>query len=190
MEWQRGITEAAQRFAGYRSTDLYPPSGAEGHEWVAVMQFETAEEMQRWLDSPERAEWVRKLPKEVATFQLKKLPSAFGPWFAHLSDSAHELPPGWKMAVAVLVALYPTAMLLTMYVGPHTNSMGLAVSMLISNICSCTLLQFAVMPALHPMMEPWLTARGKKGLAITIGGTVLIALVLTALAFLFHQIAG
>ena len=54
MEWQRGITEAAQRFAGYRSTDLYPPSGAEVNEWVAVMQFETGEEMQRWLDSPER----------------------------------------------------------------------------------------------------------------------------------------
>ena len=79
MEWQRGITGAAQRFAGYQSTDLYPPPGPDQQEWVAVMQFETAEEMQQWLDSPERAEWVGKLPKEFAPFRLKKLPSASTP---------------------------------------------------------------------------------------------------------------
>ncbi|MEP7274633.1 MAG: hypothetical protein ABI882_24300 [Acidobacteriota bacterium] len=189
MEWQRGITEAAQGFAGYQSTDLYPPPGPERQEWVAVMQFETGEEMQRWLVSPERAEWVGKLPKEIAAFRLKKLPRAFGPWFAGLGgDSENELPPGWKMALTVLLALYPTVMLLALLVGPHISFLGLAVSMLISNICSCCLLQWAVMPVLHPVLAPWLAASGKQGLSITIGGTVLISVVLAVLAVLFHQI--
>lgn len=50
MEWQGGITSAAETYAGYRGTEVYPPSdGGEG-EWVAVVSFETQEFLRAWLD--------------------------------------------------------------------------------------------------------------------------------------------
>jgi antibiotic biosynthesis monooxygenase (ABM) superfamily enzyme len=191
IEWQRGLPRLRRASLATNRLTFTRRWRGERQEWVAVMQFETGEEMQRWLDSPERAEWIGKLPKEIANFRLKKLPRAFGPWFAGLAgDAPHELPPGWKMAVSVLIALYPTVMLLALLVDPHVSFLGLPASMLISNILSCGLLQWVVMPALHPLLAPWLAARGKTGLSLTIGGAVLIAVVLAVLVLLFTRITG
>ena len=40
MEWQRGVTGAAEGFAGYRGTDVYPPADGERDEWVVVIHFD------------------------------------------------------------------------------------------------------------------------------------------------------
>lgn len=191
LEWQRGVTQATQSFPGYRSTDVYPPAGPKQLEWVVVLQFDTPEALQRWIGSPERAAWTAKLPKEVADFQLKTLPTGFGPWFAGLVGGTEEPPPpGWKMALTVLLGLYPTVMLLTIFVGPHTSRLGLAVSMLIGNALSIAILQWVVVPALSEVLAPWFRAHGARGKAVTIGGVVLILLVLAGIAALFRQVTG
>src|SRR3954466_10837190 len=61
LELERGITKAAADFPGYQTTDLYPPADKRQAEWVVVIHFDTAEALQRWLDSPVRAEWIGKL---------------------------------------------------------------------------------------------------------------------------------
>ena len=60
--------------------------GPRAPDWVVVIHFDNAEALQRWLDSPVRAEWTAKLPAEIAAFRLKMLPHGFGPWFAGLVD--------------------------------------------------------------------------------------------------------
>ena len=68
-----------------------------------------------------RAEWIAKLRGEIGDFRLKTLPSGFGAWFAGLVDGSEgALPPSWKIALTVLLGLYPTVMLLAMFVGPYT----------------------------------------------------------------------
>lgn len=37
MEWQRGVDEAAKGFAGFRQTDIYPPSEGQGHAWLQTL---------------------------------------------------------------------------------------------------------------------------------------------------------
>src|SRR5216683_2281978 len=84
LEWQRGITRAAEAFPGYQATDVYPPADPKQPEWVVVIHFDNSVALQRWLDSPVRAEWTAKLPAEIANFRLKTLSAGFGPWFAEL----------------------------------------------------------------------------------------------------------
>jgi uncharacterized protein len=188
-QWQQGVTQAAQRFPGYLGTEHYPPADAGQSQWVVVIHFADAATLQHWLDSPERAAWTAKLPPEVADFRFKTLSGGFGPWFAGLVDAAAPLPR-WKMALSVLFGLYPTVMLLVVFLAPHTQPLGLAVSMLLSNVASCVILEWLGMPAVRLVLGPWLRAGGRSGGTVSVVGTAIILTALGVMAFLFSRVTG
>jgi uncharacterized protein len=188
---QRGITEAAKAFPGYQATDVYPPADRQNAEWVVVIHFDRPETLQGWLDSPVRAGWVDKLRKEMGDFRLKTLPAGFGAWFTGLVDEAGGAPPpSWKIALTVLLQLYPTVMVLAIFVSPHLGPVGLAVTMLISNALSVSILQWAVTPALNRFLGPWVSANEERQRAYSLVGLVVILLSLFGMVILFHLVAG
>jgi len=191
LQWQRGVTRAAETFAGYRGTDVYPPADGPQGDWVAVIHFDDEAALQRWLTSPVRQERVDQLRREIGDFRLTTLAGGFGAWFAGLARGpGNALPPSWKMALTVLLGLYPTVLLLTLFVGPYTNPLGLALGMLIGNALSVTILQWAVMPVLTALLGPWLKANGKQQSALSICGFFLILLLLAGLTLLFRLVSG
>jgi antibiotic biosynthesis monooxygenase (ABM) superfamily enzyme len=189
-EWQRGVTAAVQAFSGYEGTDLYPPAGDRTDEWVTVIHFDNDESLQHWLDSPVRAKWVEQLRATVGDFELKTLTGGFSLWFAGLTKGDNEVPPAWKMALTVLFALYPTVMLLKIFVVPYTTPLGFSVSMLISNAISVSLLQWVVVPALKSVLGPWLKANSGGSKRLSLGGALLLILLLTAMAVLLRPVTG
>jgi antibiotic biosynthesis monooxygenase (ABM) superfamily enzyme len=186
MAWQRSISAAAAKFPGYQTTEVYPPSGGKD-EWVVVVHFDDTQTLQGWLDSPQRAEWIAKLPQEIRDFHLKLLPAGFGPWFAGLPDDNGPLPH-WKMFLTVLLGLYPTVMLLTLFLSPHTNRFGLALAMLIGNAASVAFLEWLGMPVMSRLLGPWLRANGKKTRAFSLVGLALMLAALGAMVFVFHLV--
>ena len=181
VKWQRGVTEAVEKFPGYDGTDTYPPTGGGEGDWVTLLHFEDHESLERWLDSPERARWVEKLRTTVGNFELQKLEGGFAEWFRGATAETGKTPPGWKMVATVLFGLYPTVMLLTIFVSPYVNPLGMAFSMLIGNALSVSLLQWIIMPQLTRVLAPWLEANERRqrivslaGLAGLIGGMLLM----------------
>ena len=190
LECQRGLTEAVEGIPGYRGTELYPPADDRNQEWVTVIHFDDHAALQRWLGSPIRAELIKTLRDEIGDFQLKTLPAGFGAWFAGLETGPEgEPPPSWKMAMTVLLGLYPTVMLLALLVGPQLSPLGMALSMLISNTLSVAITQWVVIPPLMHALGPWLRANTPDKRALSIGGLILIWLLLGCLAALFHVVA-
>jgi antibiotic biosynthesis monooxygenase (ABM) superfamily enzyme len=187
---QEGFTRAAEAFPGYQGTDAYPPADPKGTEWVVLIHFADPAALQAWLDSPARAEWAEKVRTEVGEFRLETLPAGFGTWFTGPAADTDELPPGWKMALTVLLGLYPTVILLTLTVGRVTEPLGLAVGMLIGNALSVLLLQYAVMPVLTRVFGPWLRANAPARRATSVAGAALILLLLAGLTVLFRQVTG
>jgi antibiotic biosynthesis monooxygenase (ABM) superfamily enzyme len=191
MEWQRGVTGTAEAFAGYVGTDVYPPGDGLRDQWVVVIHFNDEQSLQGWLSSSVRAQWVEKLRAHVGDFDLKALPGGFSSWFTGLGPCIEAAtPPSWKMALAVLFGLYPTVMVLTLFPGPYTQPLGLAFSMLIGNALSVSILQWLVMPVLNKLLGPWLKANSDRQRALSIGGLILIVVLLTGIAFLFRPITG
>lgn len=191
MEWQRGVSGAAQSFSGYRGTDVFPPNDTQHDEWVVVIHFDDEDTLKGWLDSSIRHQWVERLKAHVGNFELKALPGGFSAWFSSLEqDTQAFAPPAWKMALAVLLGLYPTVMVLTLFPGPYTQPLGLAVAMLIGNALSVSILQWVVMPFLNKVLAPWLTANSEQQKAVSIGGLVLILGLLAVCALFFRQITG
>ena len=143
------------------------------------------------LDSPVRAQWVEKLRETIGSFDLKVLSVGFGPWFACLTPEAGTAPPpGWKMALIVLLGLYPTVMVLTLFPGPYVSPLGLALAMLIGNALSISILQWAVMPALNHLFSGWLLANTPAQWVLSVSGSAVILGLLAVLALLFRQVTG
>jgi antibiotic biosynthesis monooxygenase (ABM) superfamily enzyme len=190
LEWQRSVARVAEGFAGYRGADIYPPPGGQGGDWVAVIHFDDQQALRAWLDSPIREEWVRKIRAEMGEARLTTLPGGFAAWFAGQGGSGQQ-PPGWKIALTVLLGLYPTVMVLTLFFpGPYLKTLGPAVAMLIGNALSVSFLQWVVTPALNPLLGRWLAADPRRERAVWVGGLVLILLSLAALVLLFRQVGG
>jgi antibiotic biosynthesis monooxygenase (ABM) superfamily enzyme len=189
LDWQRGIDDAARQFAGYRGSDVYPPSDGQSDQYVVVIHFDNETSLQQWLGSPLRAEWVAKLRARAGDFDLQALPGGFGAWFTGQSRKGQAPPPpAWKMVVTVVLGLFPTVMLLAIFPGPYTARLGFAASMLIGNFLSVSILQWVVMPALTKALGPWLRANGDKQRAFSVVGTLLILLVLVGLVFVFRML--
>lgn len=179
LEMQDQFTAAAMKFPGYQSTDIFPPANPGKDPWVVLMHFDTPAMMQAWIDSPERLQLVDRLNRDVGQFELRVLPEGFAPWFSGLAESP---PAGWKMAMSVVLALFPTVMLLTILTGRITQPLGLAFSMLIGNIMSVSILQWGVMPILTSILRPWYKS---KGWSSTLGG-IAVAAVILIVAGAFH----
>ncbi len=190
LDWQRGITTAAEGFPGYRATDVYPPDDARREEWVIVLHFVDNQSLQDWLSSPERDEWIKKLGARAGTFQLQMLRGGFGAWFVGLHNEGKGVPPGWKMVLTVVLALFPTVMLLSMFVRPLTTPLGLAFSLLLSNFLSVSILQWGIMPRLARILSPWLDAPQSAGQFRSLGGAAVILAVLIIIAFAFRTVTG
>jgi antibiotic biosynthesis monooxygenase (ABM) superfamily enzyme len=186
LQWQRDIDEAAKRFPGFRTTDVYPPGGGAGDEWVVVIHFDDAPALREWLSAPARAELVARLRARVGEFELQTLPGGFGAWFTEQARKPEAAPPGWKMVLTVVLGLFPTVMLLAAFPGPYTARLGFAPAMLIGNFLSVSVLQWLVMPALTRLLAPWLRANSDRQRTLSLGGLLLILLVLAALVALFR----
>jgi antibiotic biosynthesis monooxygenase (ABM) superfamily enzyme len=189
LEWQRGITAAAALSPGYQETEIYPPSSHQ-EEWVVVLHFDDLKTLEDWLDSPRRAEWVAKLPCARRDYRLQMVPAGFGAWFAGLTRDGGALPH-WKMALTVLVGLYPTVMLLSLFLSPYTQRFGMAVAILIGNVASVAFLEWVGTPfVITPLLGPWLRARGKEQRTLTLLGLILVLAALVLMTFLFRLAAG
>ena len=107
-----------------------------------------------------------------------------------MRDQGTGAPPPWKMALVVVLGLYPTVMLLTLFPGPYLRPLGLAVSMLIGNALSVSILQWVVMPALNILSAPWLAAQGESKRTLNRAGVAVIVGILIGLAAFFRTITG
>jgi len=191
LEWQRDTTRAAEAFPGYGGTEVFPPRDGAGEEWVTLFHFEDDPALQRWLDSPERARCLETLRARIGEFELKTVSGGLGAWFADQARaSGVHAPPGWKMVLSVVLGLYPTVMLLSMTVGVVTNRWGLALSMLIGNACSVSILQWGVMPLLNRLLKPWLQANDAAQPRLMLGGVAIVLLALAVMTIGFRAVTG
>ena len=113
-EWIHGINEDARRFAGFQgATILRPNDSSHGHpEYVGIVRFATYDDVRRWEQSPEFAEWQRRL--EPLVFDNPEVNALTGmeAWFTLPGHSVVVPPPKYKMAVISTFAVAPFVLVL------------------------------------------------------------------------------
>lgn len=156
LAWQDRVTDAERQFPGFRGSELYRPVPGVQDEWTVLYRYDNDQHASAWLESDQRQQLLRD-GERFNDFRLHRISSPFGSWFAPPDgDEEQERQPDWKTALSVLVALYPTVVLLTLAISEIWPAGPLWATLLVGNICSVSLLTWLVMPVVTRVLRFWL----------------------------------
>ena len=175
QQWRAEILKAQAALPGFLGSESSPPVPGIQEHWVDIVRYDCAEHLEAWLASDARAKLIKNRPFAPKVFSEHRIASGLEAWFTTPHKPSLSPPPRWKQALTVLVALYPTVMILWLTVTPFTQSWPQAVRILVSNALGVALLTFLVMPLMTRLLAFWL--RDNKA---NIHGTAAVLLILAA----------
>ena len=157
-KWLDGIVEACSHYAGYLGSEVvHAPRGQE-NERACVFRFDTLEHLQRWFDSDERQQWLRRAeafysrPPQILHYQSIE--------FLFPSGSKPP-PPRYKMALLTLLALLPLVHFIPRLVARHVSWPPLVLT-LVTTAGIVVLMTWAVMPLVTRLTARWLWHKRKR----------------------------
>lgn len=184
LAWQHRLEAAESAFKGYRGSELFRPIEGVQDKWTAMYRYDNAEDLETWLTSDERKRLLAEGAK-FRDFELHKIDSSFGSWFAFNDQGAEAPAPSpVKTSIAVWVGLYPTVMFLTLALAPA--HMHLWLSLLIGNLLSSFVMSFVTMPYyVNKLLRRWLwpPASEKAWRTNLIGLAIVVALMVFWVVF-------
>lgn len=154
--WAAGFEREMALFPGHVGCQLVPPVGEAQLEWVFVFTFDSPRSLQAWVSSPVRARWLAQVEPLVEGQDQAQLISGLEALFGLLPPSVAPPPPVWKVAVSVLVGLYPTSLLNAVFLTPLLQELPLAIRVLVSVVAVVALMTWVVMPLVTRALKPWL----------------------------------
>src|SRR3990167_9684372 len=155
----KALNDAAARFPGFAGCEIFKPT-PDNNEYTTLIRFNNKENMNRWLNSPERKAGREVLYRTTADHRTKVVATGFGSWFAFNAEDGIAAA-AWKQAMVVLSALFPVVMIVNMTVGNFLSNEGasFAVNVFVGNTVGTIILTWLVMPVISRMMNWWLSPR-------------------------------
>lgn len=149
---QAELDQAMRSFPGFvRSQTSEPTPGAQDNH-VTLFTFDSRENLDRWLRSDERRAALAGLDELIDGKFTLSVMSGFGGWFP-----AGERPtPRWKQAITVLIALFPTLIVLRWVQNAIAPDAPWLPALFISNVVSISILTWILMPLVTRVLAPWL----------------------------------
>ncbi len=187
-EWQGKIDAEAARFPGFLGNEVFAPVPGVQEEWVVVVRFDSVEHLQGWLLSDARRRLIDQAARLWDEARIESLSGGFPGWFAPVAAGPGQpaLPPDWKQAMIVLLALYPTVMLLALFLSPWLTGLPMPGARFISNLVSVVILTWPVMPLVNRLFGFWLIpSPSRSALVEALGtGAVILGFVVALVIFL------
>lgn len=172
-DWCAKIHQAEAHFPGFRGVYIQSPhKGTRGH-WVTMLQFDTVENLDRWLMSSERQTLLEESAGMISSIERNRIVSPYSGWFASIAKTG-ELPSVWKQTMIVLLVLFPIVALELKYLSPLLSGLNLSLSTFIGNALSVSLISFPMMPLAIKALGWWLVPGDVNRARNTVLGTVLV----------------
>lgn len=172
-EWLAKIHQVEAKFPGFKGMYVQSPSQDQGKNWITLLQFDTQENLDRWLASPERREVLKDAEPMIASLESHRVVSAYAGWFASIAKEG-KLPPAWKQGMIVLLVLFPVVMLEMKYLNPHLKSLNPSLATFIGNSISVALTTWPLIPAAIWFLRWWLVPDSANQTRNTIVGTLFV----------------
>jgi antibiotic biosynthesis monooxygenase (ABM) superfamily enzyme len=137
---------------------LTPPPGTDSHEYGILRTFASETERDAFYESPMFKAWEERAKTLTEGEPVYRQLHGLEAWFR----SPRNPPPRWKMAVATLLGVYPTSLLLSLTVGEVAHAWPLPVRSLVIASCMVALLTWVVMPLVTRLIHGWLNPPSSK----------------------------
>ncbi|MCE2983805.1 MAG: antibiotic biosynthesis monooxygenase, partial [Parachlamydia sp.] len=121
--WISKIHQAEAQFPGFKGMYLQSPASGQGENWISLLQFDTAENLDRWLSSQERKALLQEGEYLIVSLESHRMISPFAGWFSSLMRQGSP-PPVWKQSLLILLVLFPTVMLEMKYLSLLTSGLN------------------------------------------------------------------
>jgi antibiotic biosynthesis monooxygenase (ABM) superfamily enzyme len=189
VRWQNKILRAQEKFPGFMGSELFEPVPGLQDDWVVVFRFDTREHLDGWLESDTRESLLEEGRRYFLSYDVRKIKSAFGSWF-QFDGGQDNLPPNWKQAMSVLLALYPTVMFLNLTVGKGLTAAGVPgfLALFIGNMLSVAMLTWLLMPLVNRIFAFWLVPGRANTVARHVVGAAVVMLCYALFILIFALI--
>jgi len=188
LVWEHKIAAAQSKAPGLQGYRFEPAVPGVQEDFVAILRFDTQENLTRWLESPERKALVEEAAPLTEEFHTRTAHTGFEQWFRDAANPNAPPPAVWKMDAIVLVLLYPIVFLWSVWFGIPVLSKQLhidfAPALFLGNIFSVGLTGFLV-PRLANALNWWLAPNAAKRTQMNLlgGGLMLAAYAAMVLVF-------
>jgi hypothetical protein len=165
-EWIGGIVDELARFPGHEGVTVLRPGGESSTEYVLVVRFASYDDLRRWEESAERAEWLTRLEPLLAAESRYRTETGLETWFQLPGQRVVVPPPKWKMALLILLAIYPLLLIVLPLMGtmfdipylgvPITIGPEFVVRTFVTAVILVALMTWVAMPLLTKLFRGWL----------------------------------
>ncbi|GHC68643.1 antibiotic biosynthesis monooxygenase [Streptomyces cinnamoneus] len=178
LRWQAKALKAQEKSPGFMGSELFKPVEGVQERWVVVFRFDSREHLDDWLASDARKELLAEGRAYFASYDVRKVGSAFSGWFRFEEGAQGAAPPNWKQAMSVVLALYPTVMVLNLTVGAELDELGVPgyLGLFFSNVLSVSILTWLLMPLVNRALAFWLVPRRTRGHRVHLAGAAVVVL--------------
>jgi antibiotic biosynthesis monooxygenase (ABM) superfamily enzyme len=152
-EIMRGIRDAAGKFEGHLEGKVHLPEESGSKDHVVIFRFDTEDNLRKWNESEERKHWYEKLNGLVAE---EKVHTFSGLESLFPCNCPHLPPPRWKMALLLIVVLYPLVNVLSQAYGLLLGEAHILLKTFCSIVTSVILTTYFIMPFVTRIFSGWL----------------------------------
>ena len=155
-EWMQGIAGDARRFNGYLGAHILRPELGVSADHVIVVQFETSEHLDSWMQSDTRRDWIARVKPLIREPESIKVITGLEPWFQLPGQTQQPTPKRYKQALLVWAGVAGLSLLVGPVVAALLASWPQALRILMNTGITVTLLTYWVMPLLTRCFKGWL----------------------------------
>lgn len=134
---------------------MRPAPGSNSRSYGIVRKFANRDALSAFHVSAEYLDWCKSVAEHTEGEGKVEELSGLESWFTLPGETLRALPK-WKMAIATLLGVYPTSMLIGETVGPYLHPWPLLLRSLVFAALMVTLLTWVVMPLVTRLLHPWL----------------------------------
>lgn len=171
--WIAKIHQVEAKFPGFRGLYVQAPTESHSQNWISLLQFDTSENLDRWLSSPERQLILQESENLISSIESHRMISPYAGWFASVSKGG-KAPAEWKQGMMVLLVLFPVVMLEMKYLNPLIINLNRSLGTFIGNMISVGLVTWPLMPIAIRMLRWWLSPPPSKEFAWGLQGFLLV----------------
>jgi len=190
-EWTSKIQAAQAKYPGYRGTYIQPPTSGKGRNWTTLLRYASIQELEAWMCSADRARLLKESKAYIDNEEFMRFGTAFPGWVP-VRQKDGESASAWKIALLVLLGLFPVVMLEIGFLSPVLGKLHLNMSgeTFIGNAISVAITSFITVPMCIKWFDWWLFPAKEKSEDITLKGmsvvAVLFAIEIAFFAWLFE----
>ncbi len=150
----RVLLQDFDRFPGTTGSKIFCRPVDDGVEFSILQQFASQAGHDAWLASPEFERWRSKVAPPVPGPDHVHRYAGMESFF--VSAKAPDAPPRWKMAVLLLLVVYPLSLAISTWGAPALASLPVLIGTLLTSVFMVWLMTYVLVPVLTKVFQAWL----------------------------------